>query len=82
MSTSTVQGRAVSGGPDQPRRGTGARVVRGLGAALLLVALVVGIPIGLWLLGGPIWTGPVSLSRVVSVLSSPDVTGSVLLVLV
>ncbi|MFD2027395.1 LysM peptidoglycan-binding domain-containing protein [Promicromonospora aerolata] len=82
MSTSTVQGRAVSGGPDEPRRGTGARVVRGLGAALLLVALVVGIPIGLWLLGGPIWTGPVSLSRVVSVLSSPDVTGSVLLGLV
>jgi nucleoid-associated protein YgaU len=57
-------------------------VVRGLGAALLLIALVVGIPVGLWLLGGPVWTGPVSLSRVVSVLTTPDVTGSVLLGLV
>jgi nucleoid-associated protein YgaU len=82
MSTSTVQGRAVTGEPGAPRGGTGARVVRGLGAALLLVALVVGIPIGLWLLGGPIWTGPVSLDRIISTLSSPDVTGSVLLGLV
>jgi nucleoid-associated protein YgaU len=82
MSTSTVQGRAVTGEPVGPQRGTGARVVRGLGAALLLVALVVGIPIGLWILGGPVWTGPVSLNRVISTLSSPDVTGSVLLGLV
>ncbi|GAA4712438.1 LysM domain-containing protein [Promicromonospora umidemergens] len=81
MSTSTVQGRAVSGEPD-PRRGTGARVARGLGAALLLIALVVGIPVGLWLLGGPLWTGPVSLDRVISVLTTPDVTGSVLIGLV
>lgn len=79
MSTSTVQGRAVTGGP---RRGAGARVVRGLCAALLLLALVVGIPIGLWVLGGPVWTGPVSLNRIISTLSSPDVTGSVLLGLV
>jgi nucleoid-associated protein YgaU len=49
---------------------------------LLLVALVAGIPIGLWILGGPVWTGPVSLERVISTLSSPDVTGSVLLGLV
>lgn len=82
MSTSTVQGRAVTGEPGGPRRGTGARVARGLGAALLLVALVVGIPIGLWVLGGPVWTGPVSLNRIISTLSSPDVTGSVLLGLV
>ncbi|WP_454860646.1 LysM peptidoglycan-binding domain-containing protein [Promicromonospora soli] len=82
MSTSTVQGGAVTGAPGGPQRGTGARVVRGLGAALLLVALVVGIPIGLWILGGPVWTGPVSLNRVISTLSSPDVTGSVLLGLV
>lgn len=82
MSTSTVQGRAVTGEPGTPRRGTGARVLRGLGAALLLVALVVGIPVGLWMLGGPIWTGPVSLNQVISTLSSPDVTGSVLLGLV
>ncbi|MGW2092387.1 LysM peptidoglycan-binding domain-containing protein [Promicromonospora sukumoe] len=82
MSTSTVQGRAVTGDPGAPRRGTGARVVRGLGAALLLVALVVGIPVGLWVLGGPIWTGPVSVGRIVSLLSSPDVTGSVLIGLV
>ncbi|WP_129787359.1 LysM peptidoglycan-binding domain-containing protein [Promicromonospora panici] len=82
MSTSTVQGRAVTGEPGGPQRGTGARVVRGLGAALLLVALVVGIPVGLWILGGPVWTGPVSLNRIISTLSSPDVTGSVLLGLV
>ncbi|MFC8943506.1 LysM peptidoglycan-binding domain-containing protein, partial [Streptomyces griseoincarnatus] len=82
MSTSTVQGRAVTGEPGGPQRGTGARVAKGLGAALLLVALVVGIPIGLWILGGPVWTGPVSLNRVISTLSSPDVTGSVLLGLV
>ncbi|GAB2490781.1 hypothetical protein GCM10027063_35000 [Promicromonospora xylanilytica] len=82
MSTSTVQGRAVSGVPGEPQRGTGARVMRGLGAALLLIALVVGIPVGLWLLGGPVWTGPVSLDRVVSVLTTPDVTGSVLIGLV
>ncbi|WP_369370324.1 LysM peptidoglycan-binding domain-containing protein [Promicromonospora sp. Populi] len=82
MSTSTAQGRSVAGGSGAPRRGTGARVVRGLGAALLLIALVVGIPIGLWLLGGPVWTGPVSLDRVIMTLTSPDVTGSVLLGLV
>ncbi|MFE7505114.1 LysM peptidoglycan-binding domain-containing protein [Promicromonospora sp. NPDC057488] len=82
MSTSTAQGRAVTGEPGAPRGGTGARVVRGLGATLLLLALVVGIPVGLWLLGGPIWTGPVSLDRVVSLLSSPDVTGSVLIGLI
>lgn len=82
MSTSTAQGRAVTGEPGAPRRGTGARVVRGLGATLLLLALVVGIPVGLWLLGGPIWTGPVSLDRLVSLLSSPDVTGSVLIGLI
>ncbi|MFD2793987.1 LysM peptidoglycan-binding domain-containing protein [Promicromonospora vindobonensis] len=82
MSTSTVQGRAVSGGPGEPQRGTGARVVRGLGAALLLIALVVGIPVGLWLLGGPVWTGPVSLDRIISILTTPDVTGSALIGLV
>ncbi|MFD6139219.1 LysM peptidoglycan-binding domain-containing protein [Promicromonospora sp. NPDC060271] len=82
MSTSTVQGRAVTGGPGGPRPGTGARVVRGLGAALLLFALVVGIPVGLWMFGGPVWTGPVSVNRIITVLSSPDVTGSVLLGLV
>lgn len=82
MSTSTVQGRAVTGEPGGPRPGAGARVVRGLGAALLLIALVVGIPIGLWVLGGPVWTGPVSLNQVISTLTSPDVTGSVLLGLV
>lgn len=82
MSTSTVQGRAVTGEPGGPRRGTAARLVRGLGAVLLLVALVAGIPIGLWVLGGPVWTGPVSLDRVISTLTSPDVTGSVLLGLV
>ncbi len=48
MSTSTAQGRAVTGEPGAPRGGTGARVVRGLGATLLLLALVVGIPVGLW----------------------------------
>jgi nucleoid-associated protein YgaU len=57
-------------------------VVRGLGAALLLIVLVVGIPVGLWILGGPVWTGPVSLNRIISVLTTPDVTGSVLLGLV
>jgi nucleoid-associated protein YgaU len=56
--------------------------VRGLGAALLLITLVVGIPVGLWLLGGPVWTGPVSLDRVISMLTTPDVTGSVLIGLV
>ncbi|MFD6443658.1 LysM peptidoglycan-binding domain-containing protein [Promicromonospora sp. NPDC060204] len=82
MSTSTVQGRAVTGEPGGPRRGTGARVLRGLGAALLLCALVVGIPVGLWVLGGPIWTGPVSVGQIISILSSPDVTGSVLIGLI
>lgn len=82
MSTSTVQGRATTGGPGGPRRGTGARVVRGLGAAALLVALVAGIPIGLWVLGGPVWTGPISLDQVIMTLTSPDVTGSVLIGLV
>jgi nucleoid-associated protein YgaU len=82
MSTSTVQGRAVTGEPGGPQSGTGARVVRGLGAALLLIALVVGIPVGLWILGGPVWTGPVSINRIISMLSSPDVTGSVLIGLV
>ncbi|MEV0892995.1 LysM peptidoglycan-binding domain-containing protein [Promicromonospora sp. NPDC050262] len=82
MSTSTAQGRAVTGEPGGPRRGTGARVARGLGAALLLCALVVGIPVGLWVLGGPIWTGPVSVGRIISILSSPDVTGSVLIGLI
>jgi nucleoid-associated protein YgaU len=82
MSTSTVQGRAVTGEPGGPRSGTGARVVRGLGAALLLIALVVGIPVGLWVFGGPVWTGPVSINRIISMLSSPDVTGSVLIGLV
>jgi nucleoid-associated protein YgaU len=82
MSTSTVQGRAVTGEPGGPRSGTGVRVVRGLGAALLLIALVVGIPVGLWILGGPVWTGPVSINRIISMLSSPDVTGSVLIGLV
>ncbi|MFI6424913.1 LysM peptidoglycan-binding domain-containing protein [Promicromonospora sp. NPDC050880] len=82
MSTSTVQGRAVTGEPRGPRQGTGARVARGLGAALLLVVLVVGIPAGLWIFGGPVWTGQVSLDRIVSMLTSPDVTGSVLIGLV
>ncbi|MGI5188708.1 LysM peptidoglycan-binding domain-containing protein [Promicromonospora sp. CA-289599] len=82
MSTSTVQGRAVTGEPGGPRSGTGARVVRGLGAALLLIVLVVGIPVGLWIFGGPVWTGPVSINRIISMLSSPDVTGSVLIGLV
>lgn len=82
MSTSTVQGRAVTGEPGGPRSGTGARVVRGLGAALLLFVLVVGIPVGLWMFGGPVWTGPVSINRIISMLSSPDVTGSVLIGLV
>ncbi|MFJ3402719.1 LysM peptidoglycan-binding domain-containing protein [Promicromonospora sp. NPDC090134] len=82
MSTSTVQGRAVTGEPGGPRRGTGARVLRGLGAALLLCALVVGIPVGLWVLGGPVWTGPVSVGQIISILSSPDVTGSVLIGLI
>lgn len=82
MSTSTVQGRAVTGEPGGPQPGTGARVVRGLGAALLLFALVVGIPVGLWMFGGPVWTGPVSINRIISMLSGPDVTGSVLIGLV
>lgn len=82
MSTSTVQGHAVTGEPGGPRSGTGARVIRGLGAALLLIALVVGIPVGLWMFGGPVWTGPVSINRIISMLSSPDVTGSVLIGLV
>lgn len=82
MSTSTVQGRAATGEPGGPRSGAGARVVRGLGAALLLIVLVVGIPVGLWILGGPVWTGPVSVNRIISMLSGPDVTGSVLIGLV
>src|SRR5690606_32515092 len=82
MSTSTVQGRVMTGQPGGPQRGAGARVARGLGAVLLLLALVVGIPVGLWVLGGPLWTGPVSLDRVVVLLTSPDVTGSVLIGLV
>ena len=82
MSTSTVRGRAVTGEPGEPQRGTAARVVRGIGAALLLIALAAGIPVGLWVLGGPVWTGPVSLDRIISTLTSPDVTGSVLIGLV
>lgn len=82
MSTSTAQDRAVTGEPGGPRRDIGARVVRGLGAALLLCALVVGIPVGLWVLGGPIWTGPVSVGQIISILSSPDATGSVLIGLI
>ena len=82
MSTSTVQGRAVTGGPGEPRGGTGARVARGLGAVLLLVVLLAGIPAGLWIFGGPVWTGPVSLNQIISTLSTPDVTGSVLLGLI
>ena len=63
MSTSTTQGRAVTGEPGEPQRGTAA-------------------PVGLWVFGGPVWTGPVSLSRIVSTLTSPDVTGSVLIGLI
>ncbi|MBL0887323.1 LysM peptidoglycan-binding domain-containing protein [Myceligenerans indicum] len=62
--------------------GLAGRVVRGLVSVLVLAALVVGIPIGLWLTGVPVLNGDLSWARLVSVMSAPDVTGEVLLSLV
>lgn len=88
MSTSTqhrATGRvraARSGVPEPTGPGIAVRLVRGLGAALALLLLVVGIPVGLWFFGGPIVTGEITWDSVLTTLSTPDVTGSVLLGLV
>ncbi|MCF4120405.1 LysM peptidoglycan-binding domain-containing protein [Antribacter sp. KLBMP9083] len=88
MSTSTqhrATGRvraARPGAPEPTGPGIAVRVARGLGAALALLLLVVGIPVGLWFFGGPIVTGEITWDSVLTTLSTPDVTGSVLLGLV
>jgi nucleoid-associated protein YgaU len=62
---------------------TSTRLVRGLGALLLLSVLLVGVPAALWAVGGnPVPSGLPSWNEAVSALTHPDLTGSLLLGLV
>jgi nucleoid-associated protein YgaU/DNA-binding SARP family transcriptional activator len=56
------------------------RLAKGLGALILLALLLVGLPVALWTVGGsPLPDAVPSWNQVVSTLTHPDVTGSVLL---
>ncbi|GAB3166112.1 hypothetical protein GCM10027059_24700 [Myceligenerans halotolerans] len=84
MSTTTERKAAAtpSQGPAPGAGGLAGRVIRGVLSVALLLALVVGIPIGLWVFGVPLLGGDLSWAKFVSVMSSPDVSGQVLLSLV
>ncbi|GAB4087251.1 hypothetical protein GCM10028784_38810 [Myceligenerans cantabricum] len=79
---SQTPGSASDEGPAPGARSVAGRVIRGLFSAIVLVVLVVGIPIGLWVFGVPLLDGDLSWAKLVSVMSSPDVSGDVLLSLV
>ncbi|MBE1877546.1 LysM peptidoglycan-binding domain-containing protein [Myceligenerans pegani] len=79
---SEASGGASSQGPAPGAGGLAGRVVRGVLSVALLLALVVGIPIALWAFGVPLLGGDLSWARFVSVMSTPDVTGEVVLSLV
>ncbi|RPF19497.1 LysM peptidoglycan-binding domain-containing protein [Myceligenerans xiligouense] len=79
---SGAPGGAPSHGPAPGTGGLAGRVARGVLSVTLLLALVVGIPIGLWVFGVPLLDAELSWARFVSVMSTPDVSGAVLLSLV
>ncbi|GAA1863473.1 LysM peptidoglycan-binding domain-containing protein [Myceligenerans crystallogenes] len=77
--SATSSGGAPGTGAADASGSTAGRILRGLSAALLLVVLVVGIPIGLWTFGVMPLGGDLSWEKFLSVMSAPDVTGEVFL---